>query len=321
MENQIFELAYPVNTVQWDGHVISRSDDAAIDAELDILQSTGISQVMLSGYQLEEPSDFDMIEEAERIGRKLTMRGMRASQHHGLSATFAPIGTSQAETAERLQLAVEITAALQADSLVLHAGRIAGKHTSVDSVVNQYHEQVRTRGIEAVIEISAENIRRAGELAEKYGLKIALENLDRFEPLSNLELLPKLVDAINLDNVGYCLDTGHAHACGTNPVTWLKVMNQKLFTTHFHDNRGCPDRIRNSEGFISSSGIDEHMSPGFGTICWIDVINELRKINYKYAVTFETGGWPVEDTQDGYLHAVRFWRTCEKIAMGKRIDH
>jgi sugar phosphate isomerase/epimerase len=312
-----FELAYMVDTVKWDGKVISQSADAKIADSLDLLNSIGISEVMLSGYQLEEPADFDLFEGAKHVGEMLFSRGMRASQHHGLSSTFAPVGSSQAEVRDKLKRVVEITAQLNADCLVLHAGRIAGKHDTAESFCSQYQEQVDKHGVEAVIELSAENIRYAGEIAAKYGLKIALENLGKFEPLSNLELLPKLINLVNLDNVGYCLDSGHAFACGVDPVEWIEVMGSKLFSTHFHDNRGCPDWVKKSDGFISPMGIDEHLPPGFGTINWIDVISALRKIDYKYTVTFESEGWPMEDKKEGYLHAVRFWRNAEALAWRK----
>ena len=306
-----------LNTVNWDGKVISQDDDSKIVASLDMLKSIGISEVMLSGYQLEEPADFDMNEGAKHIGTMLTSRGMKASQHHGLAATFAPVGKSQSEVKDKLKRVVEITAQLQADCLVLHAGRIAGKHESAEDFCALYQEQVRKHGINTLIDLSAENIRYAGEIAAKYDLKIALENLGKFEPLSNIELLPKLINTINLDNVGYCLDSGHAFACGVDPVEWIEVMDSKLFTTHFHDNHGCPEWVKNTDGFIRPTGIDEHLPPGFGTISWIDVVNALRKISYQYTLTFESGAWPMEDEKEGYLHAIRFWRTVETLASKK----
>lgn len=314
MKAKNFELAYMVNTLEWDGKLIQQVNDKAIEESLDILQSVGISQVMLSGYQLEEPADFDMNEGAKHVRMMLTSRGMRASQHHGLAATFAPVGKSQSEVRDKLKQVVEITAQLQADCLVLHAGRIAGKHDSTESFCALYQEEAQKHGVEKIIELSAENIHYAGEIAAKYNLKIALENLDKFEPLGNLELLPKLINSINLDNVGYCLDSGHAFVAGVDPIEWIKVMDSKLFTTHFHDNHGCPDWVKNTDDFISPKGIDEHLPPGFGTISWTDIIDALRKINYQYAITFESGGWPMEDEKEGYLHAIQFWRTAETLA-------
>ena len=98
-----FKLSYMVNTLAWDGKLIRQADDAGIEKSLDMLKSLGISKVMLSGYQLEEPADFDMCEGAEHIGKMLNSRGMRASQHHGLAATFAPVGESQAEIKDKLK--------------------------------------------------------------------------------------------------------------------------------------------------------------------------------------------------------------------------
>jgi sugar phosphate isomerase/epimerase len=317
MRENEFELAYMVDTVEWDGQVIRQKDDCLIEESLDLLQSIGISQVMLSGYQLEEPADFDLSEGAKQVGGMLTSRGMRASQHHGLAATFAPVGQSQAEVRDKLRQVVEITAQLEADSLVLHAGRVAGKHDSAESFCALYQDQVSQYGLGAVLETSAENIRFAGEVAAKYDVKIALENLGKFEPLSDLALLPQLVDLVNLDNVGYCLDSGHAHACGTSPVEWIEVMGSKLFTTHFHDNRGGPEWVKEAAGFISPRGIDEHLPPGFGTISWTDVITALHRIDYQYAVTFESGGWPGEDKREGYLNVINFWRASERVARKK----
>lgn len=310
-----FKLAYMLNTVEWNGKKICQADDREINDTLDIFQSIGISYVMLTGYLFLEPADFDLEKGAVRVGKMLATRGMRASQHHGLAATFAPVGESQADVRDKLKRIVEITSQLQADCLVLHSGRIDGAHKSIEAYCNKYEEQVREHGVEKVIEISADNIRYAGEIAAKYNLNIALENLDRFEPLSNIELLPELVDAVNLDNVGYCLDSGHAWCSGVDPVDWIKIMGDKLFTTHFHDNRGCPDWVKKSDGFIRPTGIDEHLPPGFGTISWLDVIKALIEIEYKYPITFESGGWPMEKGKEAYLNAMNFWRNAEVLAV------
>ncbi len=38
------------------------------------------------------------------------------------------------------------------------------------------------------------NLHEAGRAAEKLGVKIALENVDRFEPMGGADLLPRLVE-------------------------------------------------------------------------------------------------------------------------------
>ena len=165
-----------------------------------------------------------------------------------------------------------------------------------------------------MLEINAENLRAAGEYAEKCGVRIALENIDRSEPLCDPVFLPRLVDMIGLDNVGYCLDAGHAHCSGNSITEWIERMKLKIFTTHLHDNRGPGETIRDKAAFIWPHGIDEHLTPGLGTIDWRGVVTSLRRNTRLNDLTFETGGWPVKDRAEGYRMAIAFWRMVEDMA-------
>jgi len=173
-----------------------------------------------------------------------------------------------------------------------------------------FADQVAKYGEEAVYQTIAQNLRVAGDAAQKMGVKIALENGDKFHVLMNSESLPKLVNLTNHPAIGYCLDSGHAHCGGLTAVTdWVHIMGDKLFTTHFHDNRG--PRFAPTDGFVSAAGIDEHMPVGFGTIPWMDVIQALWEIGYDRTVNFETDGWPCEN---GIGYAIQYWRMMEKMA-------
>ncbi|MBN2641412.1 MAG: sugar phosphate isomerase/epimerase [Victivallales bacterium] len=317
MTHQEYKLSYPVDTVIWNGKKIIRKDDDLIDRNLDILQECGIDEVMLAGYTDVESADFDMSNETERIGEKLRSRGMRAAQHHGLAASFAPLEESQEETIKKLIASVRYTANLNADVLVLHSGRIDRHFNTVKEYLQVYSDQVEHHGIAEVLKRNADNLHQAGEEAKRLGVRIAMENLDRFEPFADMELLPQLIKLADSDAVGYCLDSGHAHCCDVSVSEWIKIMGDKLFTTHFHDNRGSQGRNVTPGEFIPSSGIDEHLPPGFGTIPWIDVIKTLRKINYKNTVNFESGPWPDMPEKEGYQTAIKFWRTCEYLTTQK----
>ncbi|OQA80671.1 MAG: D-tagatose 3-epimerase [Lentisphaerae bacterium ADurb.Bin242] len=317
MMNQEYKLAYPVGSVIWNGKEITREEEKKIDHALDILQECGIDEVMLSGYTDVEPAGFDMMKEAERIGGKLRARGMKGAQHHGLAPTFAPLEGSQEAVVEKLIRAVQYTVRLNADVLVLHSGRIDAHFTTMEEYVEAFQEQVRKFGRSEVLARNAENLHRAGEEARKSGIRIALENLDRFEPLSSRELLPRLAAAADSSAIGYCLDSGHAHCCGISVPEWVFLMGDKLFTTHFHDNRGTQGKVPPGDSFITPKGIDEHLPPGFGTIPWIDVIQALRKTGYRNTINFESGPWPNMPEAEGYRSAIRFWRTCEYLATQK----
>lgn len=303
------KLSYPVETVRWDGKMISRVPEKEYRERLELLCSVGIHDVMLSGYAELEKADFDMDAETRRIGRLLGESGVGCSQHHGLCPSFAPLDGPQQAVVEMLRREVEYTANLHAEVLVIHPGRIAGRFHSAQALADAYEREVRLHSQQAVIDACAENLRAAGSYAAKLGVLIALENVDRFEPLGSPELLPLLVRRTDSPAVGYCLDSGHAHCCGNDPVAWIKTMGDKLFTTHFHDNHG-PRDVQPVSGYISAAGIDEHLPPGFGTIDWFGVIAALRETGYRRTVNFESGPWPGE-IREGYRSAIRFWRTCE----------
>jgi len=303
--------------VEWDGRKISKIPETDIDRILDLMQNCGIDLVMLSGYHLEEESSFDIDAESKRIGTGLASRGMKVSQHHSLCPTYAPLDTVQDEAIDHLRSCIDFTANLGAEVMVLHPGRATGHYAAVQELIDAWQRECKLHGRDSVMACCADNLRIAGEYARSRGVKIALENVDRFEPFGNITDLPALVEMTGSPAVGYCLDSGHAHCCGNDVTKWIEIMGSRLFTTHFHDNRGQNNLARNSEGFLSPVGIDEHLPPGFGTIPWIDVIDALRRAGYTSPVTFESGGWPGMKPEEGLKAAIAYWRTCEYLSEAK----
>ena len=315
--NKTFELSYQVGTVTWDGANISKLSDADITRSFDIVQENGVDMVMISGYHVEEPSTFDMDAETKRIGAELAARGMKPAQHHGLSASYARLGTSQQEAIDHMRACVDYTANLGAEALVLHGGRSTGHFTTTNQNLDIFNEECSKHGLESVIECCAENLHAVGKYAGERGVLVAFENLDRFEPLGNIIDLPKMVEMADSPAIGYCFDSGHAHCAGSDLVKWIEIMGDKLFTTHFHDNHGPSEEVLNTTGLVAPCGIDEHLPPGFGTTHWVDVINTLSRIGYSHPVNFESGAWPGMETSEGLKCAIDYWRTSELLANKK----
>ena len=309
-----FELSYPVNVTDWDGKIITLVQDSSVRDELDVLRKTGVSWVMIAGFQVEEPLAFDICKGAESCGRLIAESGFKVSSHHCLMSTFAPLDGTQKTVRGKMRKNVDFCSLLKTETLVIHPGRIDAKHETVATVYSGFENELKRHGIEKMLDSVAGNFRDMGEYAAKFGIRLALENMGRFEPLGDFEYLPELVRRINLPNVGYCLDSGHAHAFGESVVKWVEIMGDKLFTTHFHDNRAKLAGVKLNSMFIGANkGNDEHMSPGFGTISWLDVLAALKKINYRYPVNFETGGWPINDKVEGYKMAISWWRAAESM--------
>lgn len=74
------KLSYPVETVRWNGEVISRVPEREYRGTLELFASLGIAGVMLSGYAEVEAADFDLKTETLRIGRLLRELRLRCSQ-------------------------------------------------------------------------------------------------------------------------------------------------------------------------------------------------------------------------------------------------
>lgn len=313
-----FELSYPVTIMDWDGRYLRRKSITDIRRQLGTLRAAGVSWIMVSGFHYEEEADFDLLQAASELGDLFEGEGFKISSHHSLTANCAPLDESQAAVREKLALNVEFGARMKVNTVVTHPDRIAGRHETLEDIIKLYEREEARHGQGAIIDAMADNFREMGRLAQAAGLNVALETLGRFGPLGDRQTLPRLVDRIGHPAVGYCLDSGHAHAAGESVTEWIRTMGEKLFTTHFHDNRALLAHSDNTARFVAAhNGGDEHLSPGFGTIPWIDVIQALRKLPYTRPVNFETGGWPFTEGAESYRHAIAWWRTCERLATEK----
>lgn len=83
---------------------------------------------------------------------------------------------------------------------------------------------------------------------------IALENV--FDP--HWESVWEVWRRVNHRDFGLCLDAGHAHCCGLEPVTtWAERLLPALTHVHMHDNHGPRSFADNP---------DEHLAVGEGTL-------------------------------------------------------
>lgn len=122
-------------------------------------------------------------------------------------------------------------------------------------------------------ERSVESLKRVVDQCASLGVRVALENLPPGYLTSSTEELLSVVERFSPEDVGICLDTGHAHLAG-NLVGLVRAVAGRIITTHIHDN----DR----------SG-DQHYVPGSGTIDWRTVGAQLARSHYFTA----DGGGPL----------------------------
>lgn len=109
--------------------------------------------------------------------------------------------------------------------------------------------------------------------AEKYGVKIAFENLGNIQ---NLELVLKTFQS---KSVGFCYDSCH-HINYAPQHDLLKKYGDRLTALHLHDNDG-----KNNQ----------HRLPFDGNIDWKNVVKKITITGYKGATSLEPMNWDYED--------------------------
>ena len=167
---------------------------------------------------------------AERINIATRKHGIPVVQLHGPIPKYQLHETeAREEFMRRAARAIEFAGLIGSKNCVLHPMRVAkGCH-------------------EDQLPINLGEYRHLIPLAEKAGIKIAIENMCSFKVNELGEKVPhvcktaeehaRYVDAFESDAVVACFDTGHAAASGQDIAEFARVLGGKrLKSLHVHDN-------------------------------------------------------------------------------------
>lgn len=151
-------------------------------------------------------------------------------------------------------------------------------------------------------ELNIEFYRSLLPYCEKYGIKVAVENMWQLDPeeekyvvdstCSRPEEFCEYVDAIGSEWVVACLDLGHSPIVGQDVPNMIKALGPRLQALHVHDN----DLIG-----------DLHLPPYSGKMDFDAICKALKEINYKGDITFECDGqiafkYPAELVDSSLTH-------------------
>lgn len=149
------------------------------------------------------------------------------------------------------------------------------------------------------LEKETERCKRFGELAAKWNVGIAIENMidnkaeRRFG--GTAEDLMELLDRLGDDKLfGICWDTGHAHLNRLNQPESLRQIGSRLKALHINDNRGQKD---------------DHVLPYVGHIQWGPVLKALKEIKYAGDFTYEIHNF-TSGFEPGFLHTESMKFAC-----------
>lgn len=90
-----------------------------------------------------------------------------------------------------------------------------------------------------------------GEVAQRYGVVIAIENMWEFEPA----IIANLLREVNHPYIKACLDVGHSHIYSDEGFTledWLEALQPWLVHTHLNNNNG---KVDEHHGFDYPDGV------------------------------------------------------------------
>jgi sugar phosphate isomerase/epimerase len=119
--------------------------------------------------------------------------------------------------------------------------------------------------------------------ADRAGLKLCLEPRVG-EIISNTDALLRLMEAVDSDNFGAVLDTGHLHAQKEILPLSVEKLGSRIHYVHASDNDGQTN---------------QHLAPGKGTVDWDGVFQALKKHEFSGYVAVDVGNVPNLDAQYG----------------------
>ena len=141
------------------------------------------------------------------------------------------------------------------------------------------------RGNEKILhDINMAYFKKLIPYAEKYNVKIAIENMWRRDPnrkfishdtCSQPEEHAAWIDELNHPNIVACLDLGHSALVGVEPEDAIRYLGaDRLKSLHVHD-----------VDYIS----DLHTLPFQGKTNWMEITKALKDIGYQGDLTYEAG--------------------------------
>jgi len=233
------------------------------------LAAAGIRGCELSFKHVEPPVDIAVVRSV------LDRHGVQAPTIH------PPIGATnlgaldedhrQASVAE-ISACFEPYAALGGGAAIVHpsgSGVAPNKSLEWDEGNRAAHLDAFRRSLDELL-----------RMAETLGIRLACENMPshgRPRPGVLMEEVRAVIDGYP-DEVGLCLDTGHAYMSGLDPAAEARIAGERLMALHLQDTDGVADR---------------HWMPGQGDVDWAELYAALTTMGFDGAWTFEVHVEPV----------------------------
>jgi 2-keto-myo-inositol isomerase len=140
------------------------------------------------------------------------------------------------------------------------------------------------------------SVRKAGDLAAEFGLRLALEFQFQHPIVSRLEILRDLIARAGRTNVGLLLDAYHLQRAGRSGRGFEEVAAEEIFYVQYSDVPDAPP--------IGTPPTDR-LPPGKGAVRWADLFQLLAEKGYTGYLSYEAPNpaqWersPIEVASEG----------------------
>jgi len=148
--------------------------------------------------------------------------------------------------------------------VIASAAKLGARHVIV-------HLGVRDRGEEQLARSRA-SLQRLTRTAREHSVRIAVENLPPDHLGGSLAEIAWVLEDLDDEVAGFCLDTGHAMLGEDGPCDFIRALGDRLFAIHWHANN-CKE--------------DTHLFPGSDETDWDDFFAALDEVGYDLPVTVE----------------------------------
>jgi sugar phosphate isomerase/epimerase len=124
-----------------------------------------------------------------------------------------------------------------------------------------------------------EYLKRAGDIAGEYGLKLAIEYNSQHDVLNSLPVLQSLIEGADKPNCGYLIDAYHFQRSGYGGASFKDLPNDKIHCFQYSDVSPNPvTGVRRPT---------DRLAPGKGIVKWREVLDLLFQKGYTGYLSYE----------------------------------
>ena len=133
--------------------------------------------------------------------------------------------------------------------------------------------------VQGPIKDAIEYLKRAGDIAAEYGLRLAIEFNSQHPVLNKLAVLRELLDGAGKENCGYLIDAYHFTRSGAGGRGFESVPAERIFCFQYSDLSANP--------VTGVARPTDRLPPGKGVVKWREMLGLLAEKNYTGYLSYE----------------------------------